>query len=273
MVPNILNMHDGETLELSGRGPLRPCGQGWNRWRGMTLDLLIVGLVLGAGLAMLGFLLREAGLSKRLSLPLGLADVGLALMGAAVTAWLLTAAAIAAELDDTTSLAVAGVGSLLTVIVGLALARRASDINRALLLQAGLPHPTIVSDSASPEEAPGTVNVADGGAHRVPTDDSSTPGGDASGTREKRDWESIWRETWGSGAAPKVQAGQDVARPELDGDDTARVTWSAGDIESAPGAEPEKAASGGDDDDALKRTLEEDDSEPVVRDITANWPS
>jgi hypothetical protein len=195
------------------------------------VELLIAGLGLGSGLAIAGFLLREAGLSKRLSLPLWFADAGLALMGAAVTAWLLMAATISADLEQEVGVALIAIGAVIAAVVGMILARRAASVRMAVAAQTGQ-WPSGRQTQLIPVS---DVHVESAGHYQQLLDDlpedQPPPVGDAPAIDEvapepKRDWEAIWRETWGSIETPG-DANTGTQAPESVDDAAAnRLTWA-----------------------------------------------
>jgi hypothetical protein len=67
------------------------------------VDYLIAGMAVGALLAILGFVLRELAMSRRVSGLIWFADAGIALMFAALVIWAITGAAFVANLEDGTA--------------------------------------------------------------------------------------------------------------------------------------------------------------------------
>ncbi|MBX3071810.1 MAG: hypothetical protein KF883_14990 [Thermomicrobiales bacterium] len=195
------------------------------------MELLIAGLGLGSGLAIAGFLLREAGLSKRLSLPLWFADAGLALMGAAVTAWLLMAAAISADLEQEVGVALIAIGAVIAAVIGMILARRAASVRMAVAAQTGQ-WPAGRQTQVMPLS---DVQVESAVHHQQPLDDlpedqppavGDVLAADEAAPEPKRDWEAIWRETWGSIETPGEAETGTQAPESADNAATARLTWA-----------------------------------------------
>ncbi len=167
------------------------------------MDFLIGGLGLGAILAIAGFALRELTAGRPREPDNWVRPASLAMMLAAAIIWSITLAALLAGLDDSTALWVVVGGSLFAIAGSTAAgwAMRSGEgvpqvvhtnhtggdsslelahrVEAPLLETAGAPIPTEVSPTANEIEEEQASDA-------VPA------------SRESRDWEEIWRQTWGN---------------------------------------------------------------------------
>ncbi|MGD9711183.1 MAG: hypothetical protein AB7V46_03845 [Thermomicrobiales bacterium] len=192
------------------------------------MDFVIAGLASGSGLAILGFLLREAGMSRRISMPAWLDPLGLVLMAAAVVAWCLTFASLVTDQPDSTATMLIAVGTGIAFLAGV-----------FVLMRGGTRRPAM-SKSKTP---PGSIRVALPGSdnHAHPPTQKSPDVEDHAAVnasenrealaRDRKDWESIWRETWGSGELPRGIASHENEdnNHSAEAIEEVRQTWSSGD--------------------------------------------
>jgi hypothetical protein len=199
------------------------------------VDYVIAGLALGSALAMTGFVLRELGSSRRLPGPRWFVDAGIALMIAGLITWVLTAGAIVSNQDDDTAAmivgagaAVASAGALIALLLSGRARRRSHRESASLRVVA---RPAVVEPAAS-EDAGVRIETASFQHAAASVESGEPPAMDARDGKPDdesgavKDWEAIWRQTWGSGVFAAVAAADETPPIEAERD-PARETWSA----------------------------------------------
>lgn len=190
------------------------------------MDYVVAGLAIGSGLAIVGFLMREAGFSRRFSLPRWLTELGLVLMGTGVVSWCLTFTSLITDQPDSTATTLITAGTIVAFIAGMVLlaqsvgSRRprqdASLVSHNVRAEKGVAEVPPVSTPSPESGMEGTVPAAESIEADALSDEP---------TRNRQDWEAIWRETWGSNELPRALGGnQAIAFGDTD---PARQTWSA----------------------------------------------
>ena len=167
------------------------------------MDYVIAGLGSGAVLAIIGFLLRELGVSRRTSFPRWMAPAGVALMFAALIIWIVAAAAFFSGMDDDSALpvvagsaVVATLGSLLAagVMIRTYKPRPVLATVVAMAQRETEPTPAVAIKSESEDSEAGLAQT------NQPSDDDNTD--IQPGSETEKNWPEIWQQTWGTTPAP-----------------------------------------------------------------------
>ncbi len=201
------------------------------------MDYVVAGLAIGSGLAIIGFLMREAGLSRRFSLPQWLPELGLVLMGTAVVAWCLTFTSLVTDQPDSTATTLIAAGTIVAFVAGMALLARSIGSRRSRQ-EGSVAESNVRTEIAVAHALPATSAPPDTSDEAIEllAEDAETEASPDAAARNRQDWEAIWRETWGSNELPRAIVGdQTIASADSD---PARQTWAA---EPAP-VEAEPAA-------------------------------
>ncbi|CAN5888414.1 hypothetical protein BH24CHL4_BH24CHL4_12180 [soil metagenome] len=222
------------------------------------MDYVIAGLGFGAVLAIVGFLLRELGLSRRRPFPRWMPDAGVALMCAALIIWVVTAAAFFSGLDDDTALRVVTGSAVVATLGSLA---AAAVMNRTYKSRTILVPAFVMAQAPQSEDSFELVEAVDRGSPVVAGEgtehaDAVQPstGIEAEIPAEaepEKNWPEIWRQTWGGGGTAA-----DPAPAELEGSGSKTVpvevavledrgASSDSEAERSPDQQDEEAASAG----------------------------
>lgn len=244
------------------------------------MDFLIGGLGLGAILAIAGFALRELTAGRPTEPGDWIRPASLAMMLSAAIIWSITLAALLAELDDSTALWVVVGGSLFAIAGSTAAgwAMRSGEVVPQVLpanpsggdLSPDRVHPM----ETTPIETDEPLTIADVSRPAGESEVARDPGA-VSATRESRDWEEIWRQTWGSTGQAATNASLPSSDPatgiEPDGVD------AISDYGSADQAVNRELSLASQSDQAPSSTTDEDAGRPeqpleeVVSDRAAEW--